>query len=78
MTEAVLILLSVVMIASNVLWAFLCVQLMDRLMSRNYLEFKQGKVMGKPEPEVKRPDELVVDPIDQLQAQEMNALVGIV
>ncbi len=70
------IVLSVLLLASNALWAFLCVRLMDRLMSRNYMEFKQATVYGRPEP-VKGPDELVVDPIDQIQAQEMNALVGI-
>ncbi len=75
MTE---IILAAMLILTNVLWAFLSVQLMDRLMSRNYLEFKQGKTMGKPELVSKKPDELVIDPIDELQAQEMNALVGIV
>ncbi len=71
------IVLSVMLVLTNVLWAYLCLQLMDRLMSRNYVEFKQGKSIGKPEL-VKAPDELVVDPVDELQAQEMNALMGIV
>lgn len=75
MTE---IILGILLLASNCLWAFLCIQLMDRLMSRNYVEFKQSKMIGKQQkPEKQDPEELVIDPIDALQAQEMNTMMGI-
>lgn len=74
MTELIL---GILLLASNALWAFLCVQLMDRLMSRNYVEFKQGKQIGTASKKAIAPDELVVDPIDAIQAQEMNTLMGI-
>ncbi len=46
-------------------------------MSRNYVEFKQGKQIGTASKKAIAPDELVVDPIDAIQAQEMNTLMGI-
>ena len=75
MTEIVL---CSVLIATNALWAYLVFRLTDRLMSRNYMEFVQAKAYGRREPEKTAPDTLVEDPIDQIQAQEMNAMIGIV
>jgi len=72
------VILSILLLASNGLWAFLCVRLMDRLMSRNYVEFKQGDQIGKKQKEIQKPEALVIDPIDEMQAQEMNSLMGIV
>ncbi len=46
-------------------------------MSRNYAEFMQAKSYGKLESIKSSPDALVEDPVDQIQAQEMNALIGI-
>ncbi len=69
--------LSLLLIATNVFWAFVVVRLTDRLMSRNYVEYAQGKVLGKPQPMSQATTELVEDPIDQQQAQEMNSMMGI-
>ncbi len=75
MTEVIL---GVLLLASNGLWAFLCIRLMDRLMSRNFAEYAQVKQSFKKKIEQKGPDELVIDPIDEMQAQEMNSMMGIV
>lgn len=72
------LILSGLLIATNAMWAYLTIRLMDRLMSRNYVEYQQGKVIGKPMKTEPETTTMVEDPIDVHQAQEMNALIGIV
>lgn len=77
-----LILLAILIVGSNAFWAYTCMQLTNRLMSRNYFEYTQGKVNLKPlRPQTRKQpneDELVVDPEDDRQARDMNSLMGIV
>ncbi len=49
-------------------------------MSRNYFEYTQSSASKKPEKTHRRPkdDNLVIDPEDDRQANDMNSLMGIV
>lgn len=73
--------LALTIIAQDIFWAFLCKNLIDRLMSRNYLEFAQGRrhEKDKPEPQTQQPFQMdAVDPESERQAQDLNSLFGIV
>lgn len=75
----VIAILSVLLLVSNIFWSFVCFNLVNRLMSRNFFEFKQAKSVGKAkEPDQKPADELVIDPIDEQQAREMNSIIGVI
>lgn len=47
MTEIVLSGLAILLIASNLFWMFVCHRLIDKLMSRNFYEYQQTKMMPK-------------------------------
>jgi hypothetical protein len=72
--------LTVLLVVTNGFWAVVTFSLLNRLMSRDFFEFKQAKVYGKPKA-VKNDatgDELVIDPLDEQQAQQMNSMMGMV
>ena len=72
-------LLSVLLIGSNVFWAKLVMQLNNRIMSRSYFEFVQTEKLKEqkpPKPESKQ-DDYMIDPEDERQAKELNALFNI-
>lgn len=76
MTEIVL---SLTLIATNALWAFVCFRLSDRLMSRDYVSFVQAERLKKPvEKASVTPDDAVIDPEDERKAQELNRIFNIV
>lgn len=81
MTEMIVISLCLLLFATNVFWAYHCMQLTNRLMSRNYFEYTQGKnnlKMRRPQTRQQpNEDELVIDPEDERQAKDMNSLLGI-
>ncbi len=62
------------LIMTNVLWGFICLRLVDRLMSRNYQEFVQGERLKKPTNVSARPKVALVDPIAEDNASKANSL----
>lgn len=72
--------LTVLLLGQHVFWSRTVLQLTNRLMSRNYYDFKQAEQVGKPRPASPSvdPDQLVIDPIDQRQADEMNSIIGVI
>jgi len=65
-------------LASNVFWAWVTYNLLNRLMSRTYFEYAQGKreETKKPQPPQSL-QEVMIDPEDQRQANEINAIFNI-
>lgn len=64
-------------VAQNVFWANTCLQLTNRIMSRNYLEVAQADR----KPEALKPLQSVEDdsdPFAERQAKELNSIMGIV
>lgn len=63
-------------LVSNVFWARVCLQLTNRVMSRNYFDVAQGDRVGmnKPMPSVVRSSEPVFDPEDVRQAEQLNSV----
>lgn len=75
----VLILLSILLFVTNAFWAYNCMQLTNRLMSRNYFEFTQGKMNLKTKPQTHQAFQIEgLDPETERQAKELNSLMGIV
>lgn len=75
----VLGILSVLLVGSNVFWAKLHLTMADRLMSRNFFEFTQTEKL-KTQVNVRREskeDDFLIDPIDERQAQSLNATFGL-
>ena len=70
----VLGILTVLMIAQNIFWAKVVLNLTNRLMSRNYVELKQAEQ----KPAQHQPSKVAVDhdPIAERQATELNSLLG--
>ncbi len=63
------------LVASNAYWAFVCLKLTNRLMSRNYGELLQAQnkpVRIKPIPED------LSDPVAERHANDMNSLIGLI
>lgn len=74
MTEALVLI--ALLIGSNIYWASICFKLTNRLMSRNYFEFKQSErkpIKSKPELVIDEPDEYA-----EAQAREINTLMNMV
>ena len=74
-TEISLIAIIVLLVASNAYWAFVCLKLTNRLMSRNYGELLQAEnkpVRLKPVPED------MSDPVAERHAADMNSLIGLI
>ena len=75
MIELSLVTLVLLLVASNAYWAFVCLKLTNRLMSRNYGELLQAEnkpVRLKPVPED------LSDPIAERHAADMNSLIGLI
>lgn len=68
--------LTVLMIAQNVFWARVCLNLTNRIMSRNYAELKQAE--HKPAAPVLPLKDDEHDPVAERQATELNAMFGMV
>lgn len=62
------------MLAQNVFWAKVCLNLTNRLMSRSYAELKQAEL--KPISRPAQVPEEFNDPVAERQAQELNSLLG--
>lgn len=75
MNEFVIGFLISLIVASNVYWARVCYSLINRLMAKDYNEFKTLEKKPKILP-IKIQDE-GVDQYAERQAQELNSLVGI-
>ena len=75
MIELSLITLVALLIASNSYWAFVCLKLTNRLMSRNYGELLQAE--NKPR-QLKPIPEDMSDPVAERHAEQMNSLIGMV
>lgn len=70
-------LLAVVLLATNIFWAKHCLQLTNRIMSRNYFDVATAERI-KPQPKVSDEPEMVFDPEDERQAQSINSIMGMV
>lgn len=69
--------LVVVMLAQNVFWAKVVLNLTNRLMSRNYAELRQAE--AKPTLVQTRPlEDEGTDPVSERQAKDLNSLMGMV
>lgn len=68
-----LIVLTVALLTTNAYWAFVCLKLTNRLMSRNYGELIQAE--NKPA-RLKPAPEDMSDPVAERHAKEMNSLMG--
>lgn len=68
--------LVVLLFAQNIFWAKVCLNLTNRIMSRNYAELKQAEAR----PTLVKPlqDEEIVDPVAERQARELNTMLGMV
>ncbi len=64
------------LLAQNIFWAKVCLNLTNRLMSRSYAEFSQysQKPTITPPPKM----EEGYDPVAEHQAKELNSLLGMV
>jgi len=70
-------LLSVIVLASNIYWARICLQLTNRLMSRNYFDVAQGDRVGREKkPKIMDEPESIYDPEDMRQAEQLNSVFG--
>lgn len=72
-------LLTVILLAQQFIWAKICFNLINRLMSRSYFEFEQAQALKFPKaqtPPAKAPDAFDIE--DERQAQSANALLGLV
>lgn len=78
--EIVIAILGFLLLATNIFWAKLTLSLTNRLMSRNYFEFTQGKKneASEKKPRESDPFKLEIDPHDQQVADQLNSLMGIV
>lgn len=76
MTENFIIgVLVMLMLAQNIFWAKVCLNLTNRLMSRNYAELRQAEA----KPTLVKPiTEDGYDPVAEHQAKELNSLLGMV
>jgi hypothetical protein len=62
-------------ILSNAYWAFVCLKLTNRVMSRNYSEYvtaARGPVKKQAKPQVLEPDEFA-----EAQAKQLNAILHV-
>mgnify|MGYP001588063520 FL=1 len=75
MIELSLITLVALLLASNSYWAFVCLKLTNRLMSRNYGELLQAE--NKPRQSKPIPEDMS-DPVAERHAEQMNSLIGMV
>lgn len=70
--------LTVLVIAQNVYWARVNHSLVNRLMSRDYVEYAQAKKIERQKPEKLTPlpvlQEDAIDPESARQAQELNSM----
>ena len=71
MTESIV--LTVALLGSNIYWAWVCLKLTNRLMSRNYGELVQAD--NKPKLIKPLPEDMS-DPIAERHAKEMNSMMG--
>ena len=62
------------LVLTNALWGYICLRLVDRLMSRNYQEFVQGERLRKPTNVSPKPKVALVDPIAEDNARQANSL----
>ncbi len=74
MTEISFYVLVALLLSSNSYWAFVCLKLTNRLMSRNYGELLQAE--NKPLRLSPLPEDLS-DPVAERHAADMNSLIGI-
>lgn len=70
--------LVVVMIAQNVFWAKHCLQLTNRIMSRNYFDVAQADRVKRTLSKISDEPETIFDPEDQRQALAINSMLGMV
>lgn len=70
--------LTVVLIASQVFWMKLVINLANRIMSRNYFEVVQAENLKTKRPELNLEPDFKIDPADERQAAELNSLLNIV
>lgn len=67
--------LAALLIVTNAYWAYVCFRLVNRLMSRNFYEFRAAE--KRPEkPQVKKP-ELERDEYAEAQAAQLNSIIHI-
>lgn len=67
--------LMILIIGQNVFWAKVCLNLTNRIMSRNYAEL----TLAEAKPTLQRPqEEDFHDPIAERQAQDLNSMLGMV
>lgn len=65
------------MIAQNIFWAFICLKLTNRIMSRNYQEVVQAERKTLP-PQLVVDEDDTVDHVAERQAKELNSIMGVV
>lgn len=71
-----LVLIIILLLASNLFWALVCNRLVNKLMSRSYFEFEQAKALSKPSALPPQPTEYVDDEAER-QAQDANKFFAI-
>lgn len=71
--------LLVLLLASNIFWAKICYDLVNKLMSGSYYNYEAAKALKRPRVLKTQVDDdpMVIDPVDLKQAQEMNSLIGV-
>ena len=70
-------LLAVVLLATNIFWARYCLHLTNRIMSRNYFDVATAE-RKVTKPKVSDEPEMVFDPEDERQAENINSIFGMV
>lgn len=76
MSEFLIITLSVLVTGLNIFWAWLCLGLVNRLMSKDFNSYMAAEYKPTRLQPIKS-DELTIDPESERQAQEINSLFGI-
>ena len=62
------------LVFTNIFWGYICLVLVNRLMSRNYQEYVQGERLKKSINVSPRPKVALVDPIAEDNASKANSL----
>lgn len=70
-------LLIALLFGSQIFWARFALSLVNRLMSRNFAEFKQAEAISKPRIAPVVSETETTDPIAEEHAKKANSLLGI-
>ncbi len=77
MSEFIIGFLLFLILASNIYWARVCYQLVNRVMAKDYAEFKAYEQRAKLPPNINIQPDLAIDQYAEKQALELNSLIGV-